>query len=159
MTPNENPSRILLVCTGNTCRSPMAAAWFNRLAAAARAPWRAESAGVNAVPDQPMTTQARLALLQAGLTEAPPHRSRMLDGTLAHGAARILTMTGAHRREVLRRCPDLAGQVSTLAEAAGDTGDIPDPFGGDVGEYAECLARMIPLLERVLERLVREGGA
>ena len=69
--------KILFVCTGNTCRSPMAAVIFNQLAAQSGLDYVAESAGVAAVGDRPASENAVKAVAEIGL-DLSAHRTRFL---------------------------------------------------------------------------------
>lgn len=120
---------LLFVCTGNTCRSPMAEVIARDLlrddAAAV-----VGSAGVTAGMGAQATPQAVEAAHELGL-DLNAHRSRPLTAEMVAGADRILTMTQAHRDMVLRVVPEAAERTVVLD----DDGDIADPFGGPLAEY------------------------
>ena len=86
---------VLVVCSGNTCRSPMAAAYLRQALAEAGAPGvRVESAGLHAVPGLPAAAEAQEAVARDGLSLAE-HRSRPLDEAAVAAADLILAMTRA----------------------------------------------------------------
>ncbi|HEX7065616.1 MAG TPA: low molecular weight protein arginine phosphatase [Bacillales bacterium] len=108
--------KFLFVCTGNTCRSPMAEALL-RAKAGDRISVR--SAGVFAADGIPAAGEAIQALAEKGI-DFPEHESRRLDSDLAGWADVILTMTESHKRSVQQQFPQTAGKVYTLKEYSDD---------------------------------------
>lgn len=130
--------RVLFVCTGNTCRSPMAEKCFD--AAAKDTPWRASSAGLNAAEGTPMSADARTALAECGI-DGGAFASRMVTGTMVEDCQLILTMSRAHQAELCRRYPQAAGKCHTVMELAGG-GGVSDPFGMGIAAYRRALAEI-----------------
>jgi protein-tyrosine-phosphatase len=143
---------ILFVCSGNTCRSPMAAAIGNaeiarrlQLSSATGGGLnvRALSAGVSAQVGAPMTSEAKQALDLIGIP-ANGHRSSNLTAELAHQVEKIFCMTQAHRDRVIEIAPEAAAKTLCLDPR----GDVADPIGGSLENYVTC-ARHIHSLIRV----------
>ena len=128
---------LLFVCTGNTCRSPMAAALARRMGL------DAQSAGLAAQPGAPATPQAQRAVLPLG-TELSTHRAQRVTPALMAGAERVYAMTEAHAEALRAHYPAFADKIFVLRPP------IPDPYGGDDQVYARC-AQMI------LQALANEG--
>ena len=84
--------KILFVCTGNTCRSPMAAALFNRLATAGDAEYEALSAGLAAAEGSPATYNSQKAMEAYPGTDLSCHRSRRLSHADIEEAHLVLVM-------------------------------------------------------------------
>ncbi|CAM3699809.1 low molecular weight protein arginine phosphatase [Cohnella lubricantis] len=112
----SQPSRILIVCTGNTCRSPMAESMLRKLAEQKSLPIEVKSAGVSAVNGLPVSSHAAEALRKRDLPV--PEGSSALTAETAEWADLILTMTSGHKRAVLERYPSAAGKIYTLKEYA-----------------------------------------
>ncbi len=128
---------IAVVCTGNTCRSPMAEALlrehFLRRTGAEDAV-QVVSAGVAAMGGSGASPQAVEVMGQRGL-DLTGHASRPLDERLVNLADVILTMTRSHREAIINRWPEIADRVRTIRQ---DGGDITDPVGAPSEIYAAC---------------------
>ncbi len=151
------PFRLLFVCTGNTCRSPLAEV-LAREGAMARGWEHVEvaSAGVAAAPGMPASDGSLRVAARHGLDLAA-HRSRPLTADLAERADLILAMSPGHlfRLEEL----DATSRTALLDAFAqglegGEVGrGIPDPFGGDDRAYEAAYEAISEAVERVLDRL------
>ena len=149
--------RVLLVCSGNTCRSPMAAALLRELWRRAGAGWDLEvdSAGLGAFPGLPAAENAVAAMKARGI-DLSGHRSKAVAGL--EGYDLVLGMTRAHRDALRARFPEFAGRIFTLAEYAGTGSDLPDPFGGSLEVYERTARDLEGGLQAVVERIRREGS-
>ncbi|MFH5804263.1 low molecular weight protein arginine phosphatase [Alienimonas sp. DA493] len=126
---------IVFVCTGNTCRSPLAEALLrNRLKDAVGPDVRVVSAGLSAAYGAAASPESVDLARQAG-ADLSSHRSQPLTEELLDAADRVLCMTAGHRAAILRHRPDVSHRV-TLLDPAG--GDIPDPIGGGMADYEAC---------------------
>ncbi|MBE7025900.1 MAG: low molecular weight protein arginine phosphatase [Ruminococcaceae bacterium] len=134
---------IIFVCTGNTCRSPMAEALLRKKTEA----HTVSSAGVSVLFATPAAPNAVRTMQEYGL-DISDHRSRQLTAEAVQAADRILTMTGMHKAVLCKLFPDAAEKTETLGEFAGHPDrDVPDPFGGSMETYRACAAEIANLLE------------
>ena len=144
---------ILFVCSGNTSRSPMAAAIANDIIEKRRAqtgadptdaPLVAESAGTGAMRGAPQTPEGIRALETIGVAPGP-HQSQPLTRELIEDAERVYVMTPQHRRAAVELAPWDADKIELLdAEGAA----IPDPIGHPFEVYVETARRLRELIER-----------
>lgn len=147
---------VIFVCTGNVCRSPMAA-YLLRARLGRRSPWRVASAGVNAVRGLPPSVEAVQALEEQGIDLAG-HRSRPLDAASVDAAALLVVMTGAHRRQIESLYPAAREKTFLLKDfddSASDV-DVHDPIGMSLATYRHVrdeIEAALPGLVHFLEEL------
>ena len=144
---------IICVCTGNTCRSPMAAALLNRALARRGLSLNVRSAGLVAREGEPASDQAIRAMADRGL-DLTSHRAHTIDEKDVQDAL-LVCMTRNHAIALNARFP--GARTVLLTELAGQSGDIPDPYGGDKTVYAACADALEALAERIAALLARRG--
>lgn len=148
-------THVLFVCTGNTCRSPLAEALLRRkLADRGVEGVSVSSAGTGAWEGAPASEGAYLVGLEHGL-DLSDHRARLLSREVAAAATLILTMARHHRARVEQLGTATEARVLGEYSGRGDA-EVADPFDGDLELYREVLAELDAMLEAVADRLARE---
>lgn len=147
---------ILLVCTGNTCRSPMAEVLlrdkfdrrFSR-ASGTPSPVFVASGGISAYPGGPASVEAQNVMASRGLC-LTDHQSRAVTKHSLQLADLILVMTRSHRQALLDNLPEIKSKVHLLS---GNSADVSDPFGGPESLYSACADQIDHFLEQWVQRL------
>jgi len=151
------PFRILFVCSGNTCRSPLAEAIARReLEEAGHEGYEVSSAGTHAEPDG-RASSGSLETARANGLDLEAFVSRPLTPALVEDADLILVMEPGHRSAVLGLSPQADTKTLLLGELAGEEGPhaaVPDPFGGTPEAYLRTYRRLEELIHAGLERVV-----
>ncbi len=149
--PGAEPFVVTFVCTGNTCRSPMAEAIARRaFDRRGMSGFHARSAGVAAWPGAPASDGALRAAAESGL-DLEAHRSEPLSRETAESSSLLLCMGRSHlaRTEALGG----GGRCRLLKEMAGGGGEVADPFGRSDRAYRETFAELEAAVEAVVEGL------
>ncbi|WP_285858221.1 low molecular weight protein arginine phosphatase [Neobacillus niacini] len=142
--------RILFVCTGNTCRSPMAEAILKHKGLEGI---EVRSAGIYAASGSEASPNAKQVLDDNNI--AHNHRSTLLSRDEVDWADLILTMTASHKYAIGQQHPRAIEKTFTLKEYVDEPGDpdVSDPYGGSLATYEYTYKQLEKLIDKVIEKL------
>ncbi len=143
----SNVRKICFICTGNTCRSPMAEAVLNFLG---NGKYIAVSAGLGAREGDPINERSVCALEKAGILPSPEsdyreHRARQLDDILCEACDKLIVMTEGQYLNAFMRFPNYRDKLSVMSR------EIPDPFMCSQAFYDKTLEEIILSLKEMFD--------
>ena len=138
--------RILVVCDGNICRSPTAAAMLARDTGKA-----VTSAGLVALVDHEMDATAREVAAQHGL-QCPPHSARKLTRDMCREADMVLVMEARQWDRIAAMAPEVSGKAFLLGKWM-DNQEIPDPYKRSREVYEQAYEMMAKAIAAWVKRL------
>lgn len=146
--------QILFVCTGNTCRSPIAEYLAKNIITKEDLKSRAASAGFTA-DGMPISENSNYVLALHGI-DASEHTSTLLNEENLRKSWLVLTMTVNHKNKILQLYPASASKVYTLSEYADFNNDITDPFGKDIEYYKNTFEEINEKVKIIFEKIKEE---
>ena len=150
---------LLIVCTGNVCRSPMAVGLLRDklIREKMNQHVRVHSGGIWALEGQLASAYARQVMAEQDL-DISEHRGRNLTQVMVDEADLILVMTRHHDQTIARNFEGDADKVHLLSEMTGPAYDIEDPYGGSLTDYRRTATELEDLIERGYSRILKLLG-
>ncbi len=145
---------ILVVCTANICRSPVVEALLReKLAGRGLSSWQVHSSGTMGVEGWPPAAESAARMAARGL-DISESRSSATTAQMLEASSLVLCMEQTHVDILCRLHPPSCGRVHRLAEMAGKTSDIADPYGGPATFFEQMIREVDQLLDEGLDRII-----
>jgi len=141
--------KLIFVCTGNTCRSPMAEAIYRNLEKVSE--MKVSSRGLVVLFSEPLNPKSEIVLKKHDL-ELNNHIAKGLKASDIEDNTIILTMTAGQKKKVMELYPEVK-DVYAIKEFAGEIGDVVDPYGGTLMDYEECYIELGRLVKKTVYKL------
>lgn len=148
-------SEILFVCTGNLCRSPMAAGLLQKRLEeqGLEDRYRVSSAGVWAVDDKPASSSAIAVMAERGI-DISSHVARTVSAEDMAEADLVLVMSQEHAAFLKNTWPQYAWKIRRLSEMIGKRKDVTDPYRGPIEDYRATADTLAGYIDRGLARIL-----
>jgi len=148
-------SSILFICTGNLCRSPMAAGLLRKRLAEAGLDSRhhVASAGTWGLDGQPATENAVAVMGERGI-DISDHTAQTVRAAQVAEADLILVMSREHETMMRNAWPQYSWKVHLLSEMVGKRKDVKDPYGRPIEEYRACADIISLYIDQGLDRIL-----
>lgn len=154
--------KLLLICTGNTCRSIMAQGIIEDMVKDKKLSIDVISAGINAIEGECPTKNAVDVMNDMNI-DISSHKAKLLTKKMIDEADLIITMTEAHKKSIQKYLDNHKGKLFTLKEFANDENindslDIQDPYGGNYNDYKNCLDEISKYAISAINKIIKMNG-
>lgn len=147
-------AHILVVCTANICRSPVAEALLrDRLRRRGLDDWVVSSAGTWAQPGRGASRYSTQVMREHGF-DIGAHQSRMVDESHLRQADLVLCMEVGHDEALRAEFPGEAHKIYLIAEMIGQSYNVNDPYGGPYDGYERMYETMVGIVDQGLDRII-----
>lgn len=144
--------RIIFVCTGNTCRSPIAEAMAYKYFQDRNIPVEVLSRGILVTFPSPANRHT-MDIVEKDYPAIYDHVATIFCENEVDEETMVLTMTDSHRQYLHVTYPHLMSQIKTYMEYLGETGDIQDPYGGSKEVYENCAEQIRELTRQLVDKM------
>ena len=139
--------KVLFICTGNTCRSPMAEGFFNSYSNNSTS----YSAGISVMTGSQVSNHSVDSLKEYNI-DISKHIPVQINSIMLNDCDLVLTMTASHQKYLHAFYPEYADKIFSISEYTGCK-DISDPYGGDINTYKRCAAEIKNAVAMLIERI------
>jgi protein-tyrosine-phosphatase len=152
-------AHILVICTANICRSPVATAILqDRLSKRGLEDWTVSSAGTWAVAERAASHNSQVVMAEYG-HDISDHLARMVELSYLAEADLVLCMEEGHVEALTFEFPDQAHKIYPITAMAGKTYSVNDPYGQSLLEYQKMAAELAGIIDRGMDRIVELAEA